>query len=280
ITIKVVTDRLVPKQAIRRRVADSIEQALELAEGFAAVAVVTREGHGEIQTFSQKLACTFDGISFDELAGRNFSFNSPYGACQTCDGLGTRLEVDPELVVPDPELSIEDGAIAPWAGSRLEYWYRVLAAVADVHGFSIGTPWKKLPKKQRNVVLYGSDEEIYVRYKNRYGRQRSYYTTYDGVVPVVERRHLETDSESQRDKLEQFMREIPCRVCKGARLRPASLAVTVGGLNVAELTKQSIRDTLTFADTAELSDRERMIAERPPQQHPPTLGCLGDVRLY
>ncbi len=277
-TIEVVVDRLVAKPDIRRRVADSIETALQLAEGIAAIAVQT-DGKEDVQTFSQSLACTYDGISFDELAPRNFSFNSPYGACQTCDGLGTRLEVDPELVVPDPELSIEEGALAPWAGSRLEYWYRVLDAVADAHGFSTKTPWKKLPKRFREVVLFGSDEEIYVRYRNRYGRVRSYYTAYEGVVPVVERRHAETDSDSQREKLEQFMREIPCRACGGARLRPESLAVTVGGLSIADLTRLSIRNALRFVDAVDLSDRERMIAERLLKEIRARVGFLVDVGL-
>ena len=278
-TIEVVVDRLVAKPDIRRRVADSIETALELSEGVAAIAVQIHEGGEEIQTFSQKLACTFDGISFDELAPRNFSFNSPYGACTTCDGLGTRLEVDPELIVPDPDLSLAEGAIAVWSSGRLEYWDRVLQAVAEAHGFSVDTPWRKLPKRSREVVLYGSDEEIYVRYKNRYGRQRSYWTTYEGVVDNVGRRHVETDSEAQREKLEQFMREIPCRACKGTRLRPESLAVTVGGLNIAELTDLSIRDALTFTQSVELSDRERMIAERLLKEIRSRLGFLVDVGL-
>ncbi len=277
-TIEVVVDRLVAKPDIRRRVADSIETALRLAEGMAAIAVQTHDGE-DVQTFSQSLACTFDGISFEELQPRNFSFNSPYGACPTCDGLGTRLEVDPELVVPNPELSIEDGAIAPWAGTRLEYWYRVLEAVASSHGFSMKTPWKKLSKAAREVLLWGSEEEIFVRYKNRYGRTRSYWTTYEGVLPVVERRHAETDSESQRDKLEQFMREIPCRSCGGARLKPETLAVTVGGLNIAELTDRSIRDTLAFTESVELSEREQMIAERLMKEIRERLHFLVDVGL-
>jgi excinuclease ABC subunit A len=277
-TIEVVVDRLVAKPDIRRRVADSIETALGLTEGMASIAVQTHEGE-DVQTFSQSLACTYDGISFEELQPRNFSFNSPYGACPTCDGLGTRLEVDAELVVPDPELSIEDGAIAPWAGSRLEYWYRVLEAVAESHGFSMKTPWKKLSKKARDVLLWGSEEDIYVRYKNRYGRVRSYWTTYEGVLPAVERRHAETDSESQRDKLEQFMREIPCRSCGGARLKPETLAVTVGGLNIARLTDSSIRDTLVFTETVELSEREQMIAERLLKEIRERLQFLVDVGL-
>jgi excinuclease ABC subunit A len=277
-TIEVVVDRLVAKPDIRRRVADSIETALLLTEGIASVAVQTHDGE-DVQTFSQTLACTYDGLSFDELQPRNFSFNSPYGACQTCDGLGTRLEVDAELVIPDPDLSIQEGAIAPWAGSRLEYWYRVLEAVADAHRFSMRTPWKRLPKRAKDVLLYGSEAEIYVRYKNRYGRTRSYWTTYEGVLPAVERRHAETDSDSQRDKLEQFMREIPCRSCGGARLRPESLAVTVAGSNIAQLTSRSIRDTLTFTDTVELSEREHMIAERLLKEIRERLRFLVDVGL-
>jgi excinuclease ABC subunit A len=278
-TIEVVVDRLVAKQGIRRRVADSIETALELAEGIASIAVTTHEGHEELQTFSQKLACTFCGLSFDELAPRNFSFNSPYGACPTCDGLGTRLEVDAELVVPDPTLSINEGALAPWASNTLEYWYRVLEAVGDAHGFSLDTPWKKLPKRARDVVLFGSDEEIYVRYKNRYGRQRSYYTGYEGVLPNIERRHKETDSDASREKLEQFMRETPCRSCKGARLRPETLAVTVDGLHISALTDLSIRKTLSFLESMELSEREQMIAERLLKEIRARLGFLVDVGL-
>jgi excinuclease ABC subunit A len=278
-TIEVVVDRLVAKPDIRRRVADSIEQALELAEGVASVAVVTHEGHEEVQTFSQNLACTFCGLSFDELAPRNFSFNSPYGACQTCDGLGTRLEVDAELVVPDPDLSINEGALAPWASATLEYWYRVLEAVADAHGFDLDTPWKRLPKATREVLLYGSDERIHVRYKNRYGRQRAYWTTYEGAVPNIERRHGETDSDAARDRLEQFMREIPCRACKGARLRPETLAVTIDGKNIAAVTDLAIRDALAFTEQMGLSEREEMIAERLLKEIRARLGFLVDVGL-
>ncbi len=278
-TIEVVVDRLVAKPDIRRRVADSVETALELAEGIAAIAVETHDGGEEIQNFSQKLACTFDGISFDELAPRNFSFNSPYGACPTCDGLGTRLEVDPELVVPHTDLSINDGALAPWASNTLEYWYRVLEAVGEAHGFSLDTPWKRLPKAAREVVLYGSDQEVFVRYKNRYGRQRAYHTTYEGCIPNIERRHAETDSDAAREKLEQFMREIPCRACAGMRLRPESLAVTVSGINISQLTAMAIRDALAFVDTMDLSEREHMIAERLLKEIRSRLGFLVDVGL-
>jgi excinuclease ABC subunit A len=278
-TIEVVVDRLVAKADIHRRVADSIETALELAEGIASIAVQTHDGGEELQNFSQSLACTHCGLSFDEMAPRNFSFNSPYGACPTCDGLGTRLEVDAELVVPDGDLSVREGALAPWASATLEYWNRVLEAVADAHDIDLDVPFRKLLKKQRDVLLTGSDEQIHVRYKNRYGRQRSYWTTYEGVLTNVERRHRETDSESQREKLEQFMREIPCRACKGARLRPETLAVTVAGANIAELTDRSIRDTLAFIDAMELSERETMIAERLLKEIRERLRFLVDVGL-
>ncbi|MDQ3210550.1 MAG: excinuclease ABC subunit UvrA, partial [Actinomycetota bacterium] len=278
-TIEVVVDRLVARPGIRRRVADSIETALELAEGIASIAVQTHDGAEELQNFSQSLACTHCGLSFDEMAPRNFSFNSPYGACPTCDGLGTRLEVDPELVVPDTDLSVSEGALAPWASATLEYWNRVIDSVAEAHDIDLDTPFRRLPKKQRDVLLYGSDEQIHVRYKNRYGRQRSYWTTYEGVVTNVDRRHRETDSESQREKLEQFMREIPCRACKGARLRPETLAVTVAGLNIAELTDRSIRDTLAFVETIDLSERETMIAERLLKEIRERLRFLVDVGL-
>jgi excinuclease ABC subunit A len=278
-TIEVVVDRLVAKRDIRRRVADSIETALELAEGIASIAVTTHEGHEEIQTFSQSLACTYCGLSFDEMNPRNFSFNSPYGACPTCDGLGTRLEVDPELVVPDPDLSVSEGALAPWASATLEYWYRVLEAVGAAHEIDLDAPWRKLAKAKREILLYGSDESIHVRYKNRYNRQRSYWTTYEGAIPNIERRHAETDSDTARDKLEQFMREIPCRACKGARLRPETLAVTIDDLNVAQLTALSIRDTLAFVDGMDLTEREAMIAERLVKEIRSRLGFLVDVGL-
>ena len=277
-TIEIAVDRLVARPDIRRRVADSVETALQLTEGIASIAVQTEHGE-DLQNFSQALACTHCGLSFDELAPRNFSFNSPYGACSTCDGLGTRLEVDPELVIPDESISIDDGAIAPWAGTRLEYWYRVLESVASVHGFSTTDPWRKMKKAARETVLYGSDDVVNVRYRNRYGRIRTYDTTYEGVIPVIERRHAESDSEFQRERLEQYMREIPCRSCKGERLKPETLAVKVADLSIAELTRLSIRDTLAFVRDIELSDRERMIAERLLKEIRERLEFLVDVGL-
>jgi excinuclease ABC subunit A len=278
--IEVVVDRLVAKPDIRRRVADSVETALELSEGLAALAVQT-DGKEELVTFSEKLACTFDGLSFDELQPRNFSFNSPYGACATCDGLGTRLEVDPELVVPDPDLSIREGAVSPFASARLEYWNRVLEATAEAHGFSLDTPWRRLSARARDIILYGSDQDIYIRYRNRYGRQRAYYTTFEGAISVIERRHDETDSDYARARYEQYMRQVPCRACKGARLRPESLAVTVGNRNIAELTALSVEACLQFLQDlrGRLSDRERLISERLLKEIRARLGFLVDVGL-
>jgi excinuclease ABC subunit A len=282
--IEIVVDRLVAKPDIRRRVADSIEAALELAEGLASMAVQVdgRDGEApreEVVTFSQKLACTYDGISFDEPAPRSFSFNSPYGACPTCDGLGTRLELDPELIIADPELSIDEGVILPWAGQRLIYWRRLLEAVAEAQGVSTATPWKKLPKQTREAILYGTDEEVRVSYRNRYGRIRAYSTPFEGVIPSVERRYAETDSETQRQRMEQYMRQVPCRACKGARLKPESLAVTIGGLNIWELTRQAVKDEVRFLDLLQLSEREHMIAERILKEIRSRLQFLIDVGL-
>ena len=245
-TIEVVVDRLVRRPGIERRLTDSLETALRLAEGVAEVEIVRRDtdppdgqvslpgtdakrtdDDREVLTFSEHLACSHCGLSFDELAPRNFSFNSPYGACERCDGLGTRFEVDPELVIGDDDLSIDDGAIAPWSGYRGEYFGRVLEAVGDEFGFSTSTPWKKLKKAQQKAVLYGTGkQQVLVRYKNRYNRTREYKTRYEGVIPWLERRHSEAESDRSREQIEGYMREVPCGTCGGARLKPASLAVT------------------------------------------------------
>jgi len=264
-TIEVVVDRLVRRAGIERRLTDSLETALRLAEGVAEVEIVPKGDKGEPETlvFSEHLACMHCGLSFEELAPRNFSFNSPYGACETCDGLGTKFQVDPDLLVPDDDLSIDEGAIAPWSGFRGEYFTRVLAAVADEHGFSTSTPWKKLKAAQKKIVLHGSgNKQLTVRYKNRYGRQRSYATRYEGVVPWVQRRHTESDSDRVRDVIEGYMRLVPCPACGGARLRPASLAVTIGEKNIFEVGELSIGDCVAFFKTVELSERDRLIAER------------------
>jgi excinuclease ABC subunit A len=283
-TIEVVVDRLVRRPGIERRLTDSLETALRLAEGVAEVEIVPRDGEPdeetETLTFSEHLACTHCGISYDELAPRNFSFNSPYGACERCDGLGTRYEVDPELVVPNDDLSITEGAIAAWAGFRSHYFERVLASVAEENAFSLETPWKKLKKSAKNAVLYGTGgKPIKVSYRNRYGRQRSYTTQFEGVVPWLERRHDESDSDRAREQIEGYMREVPCPACNGARLRPASLAVTIGGKNIYEVGELSIRKASEFLGSLDLSERDRMIAERVEKEVNERLRFLLDVGL-
>jgi excinuclease ABC subunit A len=281
-TIEVVVDRLVSRTGIERRLTDSLETALKLADGIAEVQIVPREGEGEqeVLTFSQHLACPVDGRSFDEPAPRNFSFNSPYGACPTCDGLGTRFEVDPELVVPDPELSIDDGAITPWAGGRGEYFVRVLDAVAAAGNFSTKTPWKKLKKADQKAVLYGSGaKKVHVQYRNRYGRVRAYDTHYEGVVPWLTRRHSEADSDHARETIEGYMREVPCPACGGARLKPESLAVTVAGRNLFELSDLPLRDATSFMIGLELSERDHLIADRVLKEIQARMQFLLDVGL-
>jgi excinuclease ABC subunit A len=281
-TIEVVVDRLVRRAGIERRLSDSLETALRLADGIAEVEIVPADpgAEAEILTFSEHLACTACGVSFEELAPRNFSFNSPYGACPACDGLGTRFEVDPELVIADPELSIAEGAVAPWSGFRGEYFQRVLRAVAEAHGFSVDTPWRRLRKAHQRVVLYGSgDRQVEVRYRNRYGRHRQYHVRYEGVIPWLTRRHGEAESDRMRELIEGYMREVPCDACGGARLRPESLAVRVAGRNIAELCRLSIRETAELFDDLELNERERVIAERVLKEVRERLRFLLDVGL-
>jgi excinuclease ABC subunit A len=276
--IAVIVDRLVIKEGIASRLTDSIETALKLAEGTAAIDLV--DDDAEDILFSQFFACTFCGISFDELAPRNFSFNSPYGACERCDGLGTHLEVDIELVIPNEDLSLKEGAIAPWTGRTLEYFDRLIDSAAKAFGFKTDVPFKKLSKSARELILHGSDDtEIHVRYKNRFNRVRSYWTVFEGVIPWLERRHSETDSEFARDRYEQYFREVPCPDCGGARLRPESLAVRLGDINIHELTSMAIGDTDKFLRNLELSDRETTIAERVLKEIHARLGFLLDVGL-
>ncbi len=281
-TIEVVVDRLVRRSGIERRLTDSLETALRLAEGVAEVEIVPKEGEeaAETLTFSEHLACNHCGLSFDELAPRNFSFNSPYGACERCDGLGTRFEVDPELVVPDDQLSIDDGAIAPWSGFRGEYFNRVLRSLASEYDFAMDMPWKKLKKSVQKVVLQGSGgTQIQVRYKNRYGRQRQYNTRFEGVIPWLERRHAEAESDRSREQIEGYMREVPCPACHGPRLKPASLGVTIDGRSIHEICSLSIREAAACLSGLQLSERDRMIAERVLKEVNERLTFLLDVGL-
>jgi excinuclease ABC subunit A len=283
--IEVVVDRLVAKgpdadERSRRRLADSVETAVGLAEGVVLVDVLDKDEPRELQ-FSTHLACLYDNLSFDELAPRNFSFNAPYGACPDCTGLGVKQEVDPELVVPNPDLSLADGAIVPWQWGRgaSEYFDRLLTAVAETYGFSVDTPWRELDDEQRRVLLFGADGQVYVRYKNRYGRTRAYHTGYEGVVPYLSRRHAEAESDSVRERVESYMREVPCPSCKGSRLRPESLAVTIAGRNIAEVAAMSVGNTAEFFRTLELSDRDAFIAARVLKEITARLGFLLDVGL-
>ncbi|MEY2740727.1 MAG: excinuclease ABC subunit UvrA [Ilumatobacteraceae bacterium] len=275
-TIEVIVDRLVRKAGITRRLTDSLETALRLAEGTAEVDV---QGAEEPLTFSQHLACPKCGASYDEPAPRNFSFNSPYGACESCDGLGTRFEVDPDLVVPDPSLSINEGAIAPWRSAHTQYFTRMLDAVAKRHGFDLDAPWSKLGAKVRKLVMQGDDDNVMVKYRNRYGRTREYSTSYEGVVPWIKRRHESAESDWSREQFESYMREVPCRACDGARLKPSSLAVTINGRSIAEVCDASIGESSKFLAGLDLSDRERMIAERITKEINARLGFLLDVGL-
>ncbi|MGH2705106.1 MAG: excinuclease ABC subunit UvrA [Actinomycetota bacterium] len=275
--IDVVVDRLVRREGMERRLTDSIETALGLANGIAAIELVDS---GERLAFSQNAACLNCGLSFEELAPRNFSFNTPYGACPRCDGIGTHLEVDPELVIPDPDRTIAGGAVHPWSGARLEYFERMMEAIGEAYGFDLNTPWKDLAAEGAEAILSGTgDREVFVRYRNRYGRLRQYHTTFEGVVPWLERRRAEAESEYTRERIEQYFREIPCPACNGARLKPESLAVTVGGLNIWELCRQSVDDARSFLASLELTEREEAIARRVLKEVNARLGFLIDVGL-
>ncbi|HVQ95933.1 MAG TPA: excinuclease ABC subunit UvrA [Mycobacteriales bacterium] len=281
-TIEVVVDRLTAKASSKRRLTDSVETALGLAGGLIVLDLVDLpddDPHRE-RTFSEHLACLYDDLSFEAMEPRSFSFNSPYGACPDCTGLGTRKEVDPELVVPDPERSLQEGAIAPWSSAQTsEYFLRLLTALGDAVGFKTDQPWERLPARAQKAVLYGHDTQVHVRYKNRYGRERAYYAAYEGAIPFLERRHSETDSEYSREKYEDYMREVPCPACGGARLKPEVLAVTLGGKSIAEASGLSIGECGEFLRTLELSHRERMIAERVLKEVHARLGFLVDVGL-
>ncbi|MCC7077486.1 MAG: excinuclease ABC subunit UvrA, partial [Acidimicrobiia bacterium] len=281
-TIEVIVDRLVIRQGIRRRLTDSLETALGLAEGVAEIEVVPRDDTSDVPetlVFSQHLACSHCGLSFDELVPRNFSFNSPYGACEACDGLGTKHEVDPELVIPDPSLTLAEGAISPWYGRRGEWFARVLTAVGQARGFDIDTPFEALTKAQQKVILHGVDKTVKVQFRNRYGRVRTYNANYEGVIGWLTRRHGESESDHAREKIEEYMRLVDCPVCGGDRLQPVSLAVTVGDVNIAQLCRLSVGRTRDFLRDVELSDRDRHIATGILKEVEARLGFLVDVGL-
>lgn len=279
-TIDVVVDRLVRKSGITRRLTDSMETALRLANGVATVEVMGKADQvAEVLNFSQQLVCPKCSISYEELAPRNFSFNTPYGACEKCLGLGTTYEVDDELVVPDPDLSISEGAIAPWRSAHTMYFTRMLEAVAEEEGIDTDKPWSKLSVKHQKIIMNGLGENVIVKYRNRYGRTREYSTTFEGVIPWLKRRHESAESDYQREQYESYMREKPCSQCKGARLKPDSLAVKINDKSIAEVCDMSIGESAKFLAGLRLTKREKIIAERITKEINSRLGFLLDVGL-
>jgi excinuclease ABC subunit A len=270
--IAVVVDRLVMKPELRKRLADSIETAVALADGLVEIEIVAaaagRGGNGDgpspqVLTFSEKFACPVHGPSLIELEPRVFSFNSPHGACPRCTGLGSQMEIDPELVVPDPNLSIAEGAIAPWAVSASEYYDQLTQAIAERYDVDLDTAWRDLPEASRDFFLFGTNgDRVEVAYRNRFGRRRAYTTTFEGIVPSLERRYRETDSDFSREKIEEYMTLRPCPECKGARLRPESRAVLVAETPLPEFTAMSARRALKWVSELNdvISDQEQRIA--------------------
>ncbi|GAA1082509.1 excinuclease ABC subunit UvrA [Tsukamurella spumae] len=286
--IEVVVDRLAVKSSAKQRLTDSIETALRLADGIVVLDFVDREENDaeRERRFSEKMACpNGHPIAVDDLEPRSFSFNSPFGACPECDGLGVRKEVDPELVVPDPLLSLADGAIAPWSsGQSAEYFLRLLSGLADAMGFDLDTPWKDLPAKARKAVIEGSEHQVHVKYRNRYGRTRSYYAEFEGVMPFLHRRLESTESEQMKERYEGYMRDVPCPACSGARLRPEILAVTLdhprfGEKSIAEVSAMSVGECSDYLSDLKLGAREAAIAGRVLKEVQARIAFLLDVGL-
>ena len=275
--IAVVVDRLVLREGVERRLTDSVETALRLAGGIAEIDIVS----GSKLVFSQHLARPSDGKSFEELAPRNFSFNSPYGACAHCDGLGTVFEVDPQLVVPDPDATLATGAITPWSDSKSRYYPRLLQAVCEEYAIPRDVPWRELTPRQHDMLLYakGVKGRVQVRYQNRFGRRRVYQARYEGIVPHLMRRHNETNSDASRENIEGYMRQVPCPDCGGARLNPLALAVTVDDRNIHDLCAMSIAEAAKTLAEMNLDDRDTMIAEQVLKEIRSRLGFLLDVGL-
>ncbi len=275
-SIEVVVDRLVLKEGINQRLTESLETALRLADGVVEI----EEIDGPTHTFSQHLACPEGDFSAEDLQPRNFSFNSPYGACPECSGIGTRFEVDPDLVVPDSERTIREGALAPWASMTADYHKRLLEGVSIEMGFSLDMPFAKLPKKVRETLLYGlSGKKVQVTYTNRYGRKRVYQAEYEGAIPFLNRRHGTADSDSAREWYQEFMREVPCSVCGGARLNPASRAVTIAKKNIHQVSIMSVGEVSRWAENLTLSERDEQIAARVLKEVRTRLQFLVDVGL-
>jgi excinuclease ABC subunit A len=279
-SIEVVIDRLTAKAESKSRLTDSIETALRLAQGIVILDFVDAKGGDKERIFSEHLACHDCSLSFEELEPRSFSFNSPFGACPDCSGIGTKLEVDIDLVIPDDSISISEGAIAPWSsGHTSEYFTHLLEGLAEEVTFKFDVPWKKISEKARNAILNSHEHKVHVKYKNRYGRTRNYSTGFEGVIPFLQRKHSETDSEFSRERYESYMREVPCGTCAGARLKPEVLAVTIGGKNIAEICELAINDCAEFLKQIQLNKREAQIAERVMKEVNARLGFLLDVGL-
>ena len=283
-TIEVVVDRLVVKPGVRQRLTDSIETALNLAEGRVLADFVDLDSDDphRLRAFSENLACPNEHpLAIDEIEPRSFSFNNPFGACPACTGIGTKLEVDEELVVPNPDLSLREGAIAPWAlgTATLEYWTRLLEGLSKELNFSLDTAWKKLPAHARDAALYGKDHKVVVQYRNRFGRERKYSTGFEGAVQYIHRKHLETESDYARDRYEEYMRQVPCPECGGARLTPASLSVLINGRSIAEVAALPMRDCADFQNNLVLTGREAQIASQVLKEIQARLRFLLDVGL-
>jgi excinuclease ABC subunit A len=261
-TIEVVVDRLTMKPDLRTRLAQSVETAAQLAEGLVAVDIVDEKSPRSL-LFSERFACPDHGVSLPELQPRIFSFNSPHGACPRCTGLGAQQEIDPDLLVPDPTISIEEGALVPWAVGNSGFYESVIQAIADRYEIPLDEPWENLTDEEQDLFLYGTEgERLYVSYRNRMGRRRSYMLAFEGIVPSLERRYRETDSSTQRERIEEYMSFRPCPVCKGARLKPEVLAVTVGEKNIHEFTQMSVTRALEFLESLILTETEQLIGAR------------------
>ena len=283
-TIEVVVDRIVIKDGIHQRLTDSIETALKLADGRVLIDFVDREQDDPERTrsFSENLACPNNHpLQIDTIEPRAFSFNSPFGACSACDGIGSRLEVDTELLVPNPDLTLGEGAIAPWSQGKAttEYWLRLLAGLGEELGFDLNTPFKDLPAKTRAAILDGKDYKVEVSYRNRFGRERRYTSGFEGVKAYIKRKHEETESDFARDRYEQYMRQVACPSCGGARLNPTILGVKVGGKSIADITDLSLADALSFVRGLKLTAREAKIGEQVLKEIDARLQFLLDVGL-
>src|SRR4249920_79006 len=258
-TIEVVVDRLVMKPDLRTRLAQSVETAAQLAEGLVVIDVVD----GDATTYSENFACPEHGVGLPELEPRIFSFNSPHGACPRCTGLGAQQEIDPDLLVPDPTLSIGEGALVPWSLGNSSFYESVVQAIADRYEIDLDLPWQELSEEQQNLFLHGTDgDRVYVQYRNRMGRRRSYMLAFEGIVASLERRYRETDSSQQRERIEEYMSFRPCPVCNGARLKPEVLAVTIGEQNIHEFTRMSVQRSIEVLGGLELTDTEELIGAR------------------